>query len=450
MLGMPIPAPPLGLYARGLDPIALDQLGYARDHVVCAALHASGDDPRSNASGVAELVALVRSTSLAVQRIGGACTCDTAFALGLRELVSVCRDRPAKRECTGQENAAEIRAALEPVVQALERTRVDMVHWRLAGKTDRKGVFAENLADLLPRYPKGSTVFKRGQPPTGRGAPQLMERLIGLPDVQAVVTQEGGEAFVIVREVGDALVLDHFSYGISVATQTGLLASLGKAHIDSIVAALEPPARRVAFAVDPARGNFVELDRPALERLDDQRIGLAPLAGAVYDREREHRVEPPLLVDHVAIQAPFGHDGMWMKAVLNLTVEGRAWAAELGEKPLSATLEELRLPGGAHEFVAGGRVPDSFYVRGTLTDRMVFFGLDALVTAISTLTLEYPNAVNGTVSHWRFEFPRLQIEAPQRSDPYAGLIEALRGRPYRIEATFEASPRTLTLTAKPL
>ena len=96
LLDLPIPSPPTGLYARSLDPMALNDLGFQRDTVACAMLLApSSEEIGRIGDSVAELKLVHRevghdcgkgdrAAALAKSRTGWACGRFWVFVASVR------------------------------------------------------------------------------------------------------------------------------------------------------------------------------------------------------------------------------------------------------------------------------------------------------------------------------------------------------------------------------
>jgi len=76
LLEVPAPALPTGLYARALDPVGLDEMGYQRDALVCAALHAPTEGEIEQArTSIPPMLTLYRKTSDEASRLDVGCGC---------------------------------------------------------------------------------------------------------------------------------------------------------------------------------------------------------------------------------------------------------------------------------------------------------------------------------------------------------------------------------------
>jgi hypothetical protein len=163
-------------------------------------------------------------------------------------------------------------ALAEPLAKfddAVTKTRLPHVHWRLVGRTDRPEWFVRNLSDLLGLHDGGSVVFLRAQPlPDGFGR-ALVEGLFLDPEVRAVIRQDAGRAFLVVRERGALLILDHFSHGPVAPERLDLLAAIDDAQVDYVRSRLEAPAVTRRLELDPWDASFVEFDKVGLDRVDE-------------------------------------------------------------------------------------------------------------------------------------------------------------------------------------
>lgn len=409
---VPTPQPPTGLYTRGLDPIALDELGFERDRVVCASLHAPDDATLERASeAIAELRR--RRDELISEAEGlGPCMCTIATRLGSRELVPECIDAPTKAECEVEAIQLQMFESLAlPLREQLEATEVPRVHWRLAGRTDRKGRFTARYTDVIGRHPGGSEVLLPGAPLPPRPGYELIRGLLELDGVVAVVRQDSGRGLLVVRELGDQLILDHFAYpdfvGLErddVAEVHALLGPLDDAQLGRYRAALAPPAQSREPQLDPRDGTLIELDRAALERVDRSLLVGAELGGVIYDGEAEVRRVPLPMIDRLTLQVPFGTEGERLRARLRLSEDGRRWLDASEGMALTDALGQL----ANYEQVPRFRpaLPGvGFLLRGQPSEQVLFAGPTALPKLLVAIEAASPGSVSGDLDDWQVDLP---------------------------------------------
>lgn len=408
---LPSPAVPTGLYARAMDPMALDQLGYERDRAVCASLQApTTAELASAAEAIDELRRLRREVA---RRVGllGPCRCTYAAALDAEGLVDGCSDAPTDQSCEATGEKVEALAELlAPLRAQLERTQVPRLHWRLAGRTDRIGRFVARHDDLVARHLGGSEVYLQGTPLPPRHGTALIRKLLTVEGVVAVVRQDGGRALLVVRELDDQLILDHFAYPswgeIVDPAVYPLLPYLDDAQVERYRKALAPPAKARELLLDPREGYLVELDRAALERVDRGQIVATQFAGRSYDDSREQRVLPPLLVDRLAFQVPFGTEGKALRMHLRLTDAGRRWVGAVDGVELADALTSL----GQIDVTPSYRparpgFEQMFLLRGTPVDELLFAGPSALPQVLAAVEAAHPGSLDGDIDDWQAELP---------------------------------------------
>jgi hypothetical protein len=448
MLDLPVPRAPSGLFARGLDPLALDALGFERDTTACAVLEA----PRPEAIAASreafdELIAAQTRFSVDAGQVAGWCTCETAEALGLRGLLLICHNKPTRPECDPERWTHAFETVAQPVIDALSRTPVPLVHWRLVGRTDRPGWFVDHFRELLGRHPGGSTVYVPGAPIPRRNNAQLVTRLFEEDGVVAVVRQDNGRALLVVRELGKQLVFDHFAYPAVDGVHKPWLELLDSARVGDYVAALAKPETRRKLALDPEDGNLVEVDRPLLEALDAWIDVGAVLAGTPGAEATEP--DAPLLVDRVTLQAPFGADGTRLVGEVRLSEAGVLWAQALSPARLSPGLDELNLPDAAPA-IADQPGPLPYLLQGTSTHTVLFFGLHGLAEAMPRVEMEHPGAIRGDEVRWRFELPASDLaEVFPGSTVLSRLREVLARQPHALELQFDAAREVIRLDLQP-
>jgi hypothetical protein len=106
LLDLPVPPVPTGLFARQLDPMALNDMGYEREQPVCAALVRPA--PERVEAARADVMALLGEHSragVAVRARFGRCGCELARAAGIESLLATCRDEPYRRECEARSSS---------------------------------------------------------------------------------------------------------------------------------------------------------------------------------------------------------------------------------------------------------------------------------------------------------------------------------------------------------
>ncbi|MFO7563563.1 MAG: hypothetical protein R6X02_13030 [Enhygromyxa sp.] len=442
---LPSPALPTGLYARTMDPIALDQLGFERDRVVCASLQAPDADALERArEGVARLHAQRRELIKSTRKLG-ACRCAYAELLGARALVPDCVDKPSKRGCEIEpETLEQLQELLAPFEATLARTEVPRAHWRLFGRTDRPGRFVAQQAQLLGRHRGGSEVFVRKNPLPPQPGMKLISELLALEHVVAVVRQDSGRGLLVVREIDRTLVLDHFAYpdwhGAGVtrinADLFALLGHLDDAQVARYRAALEPPSQRRELLMNPRKGYMVELDHAALERVDQALLIAAEYAQLPYDEAAERRELPPAMVDRLAFQVPFGTEGEVLRARMRLTDQGREWLASVaGQRPVEAAaiLSSADQPPVFEP--ADPAIAQLFVLRGQPVEQSLFAGLPGAPKLWVAIAGADPRALDGKIDDFELALPTGPLPGNFASRP--GLV-ALRER-------LSISPHTLAV-----
>lgn len=439
MGGLPAPAIPAGLYARSMDPEALDGLGFARDQVVCAVLESPAEEVLAEmGAGIEDLVQTRANASRAAMQAGGKCTCDAADALGLRALIRSCLESPTEARCDRQQYRGPVGDALAPMLEALASTPRPLVHWRLVGVTDRPGWFVRQSTTLLPRYEGGSTVYVPGQAVPRRNNHAWVKRLLETEDVTAVVVQDAGRAVVVLREVGRWLVLDHLAYPPLDPANVPMLALWDNARLNEIEAWLERPQATRALGFSPKQGNLIEVDRGHLGALDALWNATGPLRSG--DTEEPAGRTPK--IDRVTLQAPFGRDGQALRAQVELSATGRAWAGALSKSRVSPTLEELALP-----LEPPGREED---VEWSNVDTPLFDALEDWAWIFKRVELDHPGTIGGTGVHWKYVLPQSDLSDLFGPDgPWSGVRQQLAERPYRLEATVEDDGERLSMELVP-
>jgi hypothetical protein len=451
LVELPVPYPPSGMFAREMDPMALDDIGFRRDTVACAMLLTpQPSEVTFRTEAVAELVRRHDEASSAATSVATRCTCEVADSIGLRELVLACARRETQERCEVERFADDMQAALAPMVEVVRATPPPLVHWRLVGRTDRPGWFGEHEAEIVARHEGGSTFYLRGQAVPARRNFELIRTLLDVEGVTAVVRQDAGRSLLVVRELGSDLVLDHFSHITVQPERMPLMSALDNAHPDHYIALLDKPSATRSLVFGPEDGNLVELDRRLLEEFDESLLAAAPLGGG-YEVARETREEPTPFVDHIAIQAPFGKEGQVLRMKARLSVEGRDWANVLSDDRLSPTLDELGIDENAIVFDpprGGATLP--FVLRGTPTNALLVHGLHRVPEFMRQVEMSHPNTVQGKASAWEFRMPTDDLAAIAGVDaPATGLRGSFVERSYVIEARFDATREHLEVEVYP-
>jgi hypothetical protein len=455
---IPTPLPPTGLYAQTLDPIALDELGFERERVVCATLQAPDDAAIESArTAIAGFRQTREQVNDAAREFAGGCLCTHADSLGARGLLPGCLARPTDSHCSPTaEQLVELETTLEPLRTQLAATELPRVHWRLFGRTDRIGRFAVRHGDVVGRHSGGSEVFLRGAPLPPRPGMQLVGALLGLDGVVAVVRQDSGRAILVVRELDEVLVLDHFAFGDPVgldreqaADLHGLLGYFDDAQIAWFRAALAPPNSVRELAADPRDGYLVELDHAALERIDRAMLVMATLGGAEYDPEAEQRMLPPLLIDRLTLQVPFGSEGKRLRAWLRLNDEGRRWLAGAEGLELRDAIAGLGAIEQTPTFEpAAPGYP--FMLRGRPLEQVLFAGPSAGPKLLEAIEAQAPGSVDGEADDFEVRVPSGPFPGGLPSRPGTEeLREMLTLEPHELRGKLVERGRVLALDLRP-
>lgn len=425
LLRSPAPPPPTGLYARRMDPMALGDMGYERDRPVCAGL--LPPDP-ARVEAVAESLQDLSALAYVVGRNArtelGRCMCDIAYAGGIRGLLPRCAGEATRSECApSPEEVRRLGEIAAPLLDAVRTLELPRIHWRLAGRTDRATWLADKLPDLVARHVGGSSIYRAGDPIPHRDNYVLLERLREVEGVVAVASQDGGDAILVARVLGDAMILDHFSVPIPATRNAGLLEAVDNARADDLIAALALPEEGARWVPgrDPRNGAMVEVDRAGLLRMDELQIALSVLGERAYPREDETWEEPTALVDRVTLQAPHGAEGLALDVELQLSEAGKTWAAALPDVPLSPDASELSLSAQTPRFVppAVPGVP-TFWMRDAPAGDVAIHGLHWAGELMRRVELEYPGSLQGSAQAW-------ELTLPQGSVGYGGAVEIALG-----------------------
>lgn len=441
LLDLPAPQVPTGLYARRMDPMALDDLGFQRDTVACAMLLPvdDGDAERNKA-----LLKARRTAAAAAAEVAGMCACEAADKLGARALLSNCVDRPTRRKCDVDDELRAVEEILAPVYTALAETNAPMLHWRLVGKFDRAGWFARQQTTLIERHQGGSTVFERGEAVPVRGNGALVKALLEEDDVVAVVRQNSGQALLVVREIGKTLVLDHFAYFGVGDTLTPLLPYLDNASLPRYRSMLAKPTDTRKLRLEPSKGNLVEVDVSHLASIDAVLRRGADLYDAEVGREREL---PERRIESVAIAAPFGKQGQQLVARVELTPEGTGWASLLTSSDLTPGLDALGLE-PVELPAADSALP--YPLAGTRFESSVVYGLEAMPALMDAIESRYPGAIQGTAKAWTFVMPLSNLDGLVDPDAgFTGLRTSFAERVYEVNVEVVEEGRALQVEVAP-
>lgn len=443
--GLPVPMVPSGMFVRAMDPMALDDLGYERDATVCATLLAPDtDELERQRQGVAALIGIRREASVAAKSKAGRCTCASAGEL--RPLIIGCVSRPTNSRCDPQNLRTEVQAELQPLVAQLGETSLPLIHWRMIGKFDRAGWFADKESELTARHPGGSTVFHREQPVGDRNNGPLIRTLLEVDDVVSVVRQDSGRALLVIREIGSQLVLDHFSYA-AIGPDVGVLSTaLDNARASEYIARLAKPTQTRALVHAPKTGSVVDIDVARISDVDDVVEIAATLVDADAVLPAAELPEP--LISHASFQAPFGKQGAVLEAKLRLSARGRGWATLLSDELLTPRLPELNLEAEELEFDQPSELP--FVGRTTQTERVLIYGLDQTPAAMANVEMNFPSTVKGRAAEWSFEMPLDNLVGVFGRDAAAGgLRDAFATTPYEITMALDDDRSSVVLRAAP-
>lgn len=453
---VPSPAIPTGLFARGMDPVALDQLGYERERVVCATLLAP-DAARLEAASVAIDELLETRVELGKQaRKLGRCVCAHADVLDSRELVPGCIEQPVRQGCPADaEQLGALGELLAPLEAKLATTEIPRVHWRLFGRSDRPGRFVEYHEDLLDRHTGGAEVYSSRSALPPLAGFELVRGLLALEHVVAVVREDGNRALLVVREIGEQLIFDHFAYpdllgagarGVDVELLT-MLPRIDDAQLAWYREALGPPAQAREPLFEPRDGYMVEIDRAALERVDASLIVAARFAGQIYEEARETRVQPPLLVDRFAHQVPYGTKGLVLHARARLTDQGRQWLDGAGELSAVEALMGLAHVDVQPEFQPATElgVARLFLLRGRPIDHLLFAGANALPRVLHEIEASAPGSIDGDIDDFTIALPSGPLPGVEGRPGAEALRERMSIHPHRLTVELVEGGRVIAV-----
>lgn len=453
LLDLPLPAIPTGLFARQLDPMALDDMGFEREQPVCAALMQPA--PERVEAARAELRELLRAYGRAGAQARaelGRCMCEVARAADLVSLLAPCHDEPYRASCEPTPAQLQrVRAVVAPLQAALAATPVARLHWRVAGRSDRPGWMVQRMTELLPRHAGGATVFLPGQAIPSRNNHVLVRRLLEVPGTQAVLRLDGGRSLLVIRELEGAQVLDLFAFPKVDPKLVPLLPFIDEARAQDVVDALAQPASAWSPPLGLDRGNLVHLDRAGLEAVDSLLLATAALSGEGNAPTTLPERTPAPLVDAVTLQAEFGANGKQLRARLQLSEAGVQWAQARSNAPLGSDLEALGLP---LERAAGRSlaVELDFIAHAQATERLVLDGLAGIPGLLHKLEMHHPSSVGGRVDAWDVTVPAGAVAPGGTVPPPLELREwaqRVGSEPYRLRATFDPRREHFDLVLAP-
>lgn len=417
-LAFPVPRPPTGMFARAMDPAALDELGFQRDASVCAALEApSSDEVEVVASSLGALDEALARADMELRARSG-CGCVEARRQSADHLFASCR-RVRRRDCPDD---AALTADVAEMVTDLRGKIADVSlpkrHWRLFGTADRPDRIAVRFPDVVGMYEGGSELFVPGQEPGGGRSDELVAALLAEPEVVAVIRQDGGTAMLVVRSHRGQLVLDHFAYDRLSDRYGRLVSELDRAHIDWHRARLElgSGGGRPEFHFSPSDGSFMGVYGEPLAQVDAMVEAAARMQGLRYDRSQEISKRPPVLVDRVEISLPGSADGGSFEAWVHLTAEGVEVVDAATEDQLSVQFGDLAFDDQQPIFEPDE--PLDFVGRGQPVERTLLDGIHGFFSVLETVERAQPGAVVGNLDELTVNFP---------SGPLPGELETRPG-----------------------
>ena len=344
---------------------------------------------------------------------------------------------------------------LAPLEAKLATTDVPRVHWRMFGRTDRPGRFVEYHDDLLDRHDGGADVYLRRSalPPTPGF--KLVAGLLALEHVVAVAREDGSRSLLVVREIGEQLIFDHFEYpdllhdgvrGLDVEFLT-MLPLLDDAQLAWFRDALEPPTQTRELLFDPRDGYMVEIDHAALERVDQSMIVAARFAGQLYDTAAETRVVPSLLIDRFAHQVPYGTEGQVLRARGRLTDEGRQWLDGVTGLRAADAITNLGHLEVTPEFVPAAEVGVSrqFLLRGQPTEQLLFAGASAVPQVLFAIESSAPGSLDGKIDDFEVDLPSGPLPGVTGRAGAQALRERMSLEPYSLEIELVEGRRVVAL-----
>lgn len=377
----------------------------------------------------------------------GRCACEVARAEGRRELLRQCERTSTQRGCDVTAKQRErLREIVRPLEKAIDKATVPRLHWRLAGITDRPGWFGEQLPTILPRHAGGSDVYLKGSPVPDQLNSKLVAHLLAREDVTAVVRQDSGRGLLVVREVGKALILDHFAYPALGPEVQPLIGPLDNGSTQAFDLALDKPSSARTLEFNPRKGSVIELDEALLSLVDEGVEAATALGARPYDDTQETWVRPPLLLSRLSLSIPYGKGGKVLEFHATYTGAGAEMAAGLGDAPISVTLDEFTVSDEQPEFEPAVEDDPGFVFRGRPIQSILFDGLHRLPELLATIERNRPNTVGGTSSALEVVFPSGplpgQLETAEGLGP---LRERLSKRSHRLTIEFGANTLEGTL-----
>lgn len=418
---------PRGFYVGQMNGAWLEQAGFERESVVCAALQAPKSTTMVQAQSSLRKIReawseLQRGFDQALEQ-GYLCGCEELYQAGLRGLYSSCLDAPTRPSCLDRSRREpKLGAKIQALDAQMENLELPTLHWRMMGRSAGSKAWLRNYPRLLGAVEGGSEVFARGrQLPPGAHRP-LVQALLKERAVIAVVRQRGGRAFLVVREFSDGrMVMDYFAYHRTLGLPRELYARLDNARIDSLRRALAPASHSIHW---PARGNKRlgwGWRSEALLRVDEARKVMFSLELMPYPHAREVWLHPETVAQGAWV---------WSEAI----PDGRRWMARL-DRPsldLDALAGELpeELPGWPR-FVGFDR-RDDYPLRGSDWGRTWIYGLSLLPGRAKSLAQRevgrWAQAQEGFDYEWRAEeIPRKNLRQPHL-DPFLKLLRSASGR----------------------
>ena len=327
-LEVPGPPVPTGLYGRVLEPGALDLLGYQRDLPVCMML----DTPTpAELEGVSAYAREIPRALVAVQREArrlGDCSCQAAREASVDRYLPYCRQLPPNPKCnTDEAFTAQVQEAVKPMHETFAEGQFPILHWRLAGYTDRPDWFFERQRELVANHPGGSEFFRPGQEMTEGGSTGLVKALLEVDGVKTVVRQDAGLGYLVVRELpGHRLVIDLFRHPKVAPELFPLLMAFQGERSAVYLRMLEQDGSR-ALIGKPEDASYVEYDRSGLDDVDR----LVELSRSLYDlrlKAPERTELPRAPVEVAAFRVPRSNVDR-VEVEYRLNDEGTAYFAPL-------------------------------------------------------------------------------------------------------------------------